>query len=226
LHDESIDVISNFKQGKLGTLKLALTGSTGYWLLSLLDNFRRSNNNVIIDIHVSFFDTIMDRIITRKAHFGFIKADAPNFSHPLLFSKVFAMDESILVFSANHRFSKLEKITLVDICEEALVAYGSKTSFWQQILVEFNKVGLNPKIYADAYDYQTVKLLLQTSYGVAFLPKICVNEELEKGILKTLPIKDCAPIHRHSILIYRKDMVFNPLYERFISILFAKAYSM
>ncbi len=218
VYNEAIEAMENYKNGNIGNIKLALTGSTGYWLFPLLDKFKKCNKNVNIDLHVSFYSTILNLIMTKKAHFGFIKTESPSFSHPLLFSRTLAMDESILVFSPKHRFSQLEETTQAEVSREPIIAYGSKTNFWEQIIVKFNENGLDLKISADAYDYQTVKILLQTSFGVAFLPKICVNDELESGIIKTIPIKDLAPVNRYSVLIYRKDMVINGLFEEFLKI--------
>lgn len=223
LQDEAVGSIDDLKKGKSGTLKLALTGSAGYWLFPLLDKFKRYHNTVDINITVTLCNQTIDSVITRKVHFGFIKTPNPGFVHPLLLSKEVELDENILVFSPHHKFSKLEEITLTDICKEPMIAYARNTNYWEQILEIFHTAGLNPKVSMETYDYQSIKLLLQTSLGIAFLPNICVKEEIKQGILKTIPIIDCPPITRYSIMLYRKDMVLNDLLKSFLKMIIIHA---
>lgn len=219
LYDEAIEKTESIKKGELGTLKIALTGSTGYWLFPLLDNFKKKHRNVNIEIHVNFTNTILDLIKNRKVHFGFLKTETPNFVHSSLITKAVLSDESILVFSPNYKFSKLKEVTLADVNAQPIIAYARNTSFWGQILVNFDNAGLTPKITMEAYDFQIVKLFVQKSLGVAFLPRICVKEEIDKGIFKTLPIIDCPPIKRYSILVYRKDITLNDLDKWFLDMI-------
>lgn len=221
LYDEAIEKIENIKKGESGTTKIALTASTGCWLFPLLDDFKKHHINFSFEINVNYFsDTILDLIKARKIHFGFIKTFTTSFADPLLVANIVLNDEIVLVFSPNHRFSRQKELTLANICTEPIIAFAKTTKFWEQVLLMFHKNNLIPKVTMEAYDFQTVKLFVQKSFGVAFLPKICVQEEIEKGIFKTLPIKDCPPIKMYLILIYRKDMVLNDIYISFLDMIF------
>lgn len=216
LQDEAKEVLASMQEGKFGILKIALTGSSAYWLFPLLDRFKNLHNNIEVDIYVGLCNQIIDRVTSRESHFGILKTGTPTYVNPLFVSKVVEIDENILVFSPHHKFSRREELTLAEVSKEPMIAYAKKTNYWDQILNIFHNAGLSPKVSMETYDYHTIKLLLKTSLGVAILPDICVKEELETGTLKTLPIIDCPPIKRYSILIYRKDLLFTDLTKGFL----------
>ncbi len=222
LQDEALKTLESQKVGKLGNIKLALIGSAGYWVFPLIEKFKNNNKKIDFEIRVTNNNSIIEMVTNRQAHFGFI-SKMNNFTHPLLVSRAVAYYESNIVFSPNHRFAKFNEITLSDISKEPLIIYGKKTDYYDQIVNLFNDAGLIPKIHMDAYDYQTIKIFLQKTSSVAFLPNMCVEEEISNGTLKTLPIKDCPSTTRSTTLIYRHDTVFTQPLELFLDIMIKKA---
>lgn len=220
LHDEAVGAIKSVKKGNIGSLKLALSDVDCYWLFPLLKKFQLFHANV--DIGLSVIGTaskIIDTVLNRKAHFAFIRHESPLYVDPLLNSKTIDEYEAIIVFSAKHKFAQISEVTLKDISQETLIGYGKKSRFWNQVERVFYNAGLVPKVSLELSDHHTVKQLLQTSWGMAFLPYICVKEEIEQGLLKTVPIKDCPPIKRYLVMISRRDLPMTDLSRSFLEMI-------
>lgn len=219
LQNEAIETIEKLKNGKLGIIKLSVNGPDCYWLSPLLSKFKRYHSNVDIMLSVLLCHEIIDLVVNRKVNFGILRQSDSKFMHPLLTAKIVKTDDIVLVFSPEHKFAKLEHVTLTDISQEPLIAYGMGTNLWDQLLKIFGNYNLNPIVAMASSDNQAVKLFLKTSWGISFLPYMCVKEELDQGVLKTIPIIDCPPIKRYSILIYRKDMLFTDLTKSFLNMI-------
>lgn len=217
LRNEAVETLDSMQEGKSGKLKIALTGSSGYQIFPLLEKFRASHKDIDIEVFVGLCNPIIEMVTNRAAHFGILKTDLPSYVNPLFVTQVIGIDENILVFPPSHKFSDQEELTMAEVCKEAMIAYARRTNYWDQILDVFHSLDLNPKVSMEAFDYHTIKLLLKSSLGIAFLPRACVEEELEKGTLKTLPIIDCPPIKRYAILMYRNDLHFNQLTSDFLN---------
>lgn len=219
LQNDAIGVINKLNNGKIGTLKLALTGPDSYWLLPLLDKFKLyySNSDLAIYNNISC-DEIINMVLDREVDFGLIRKNQPVYVNPHLFSKKVHEDETVFTFSSTHKFAKLESIELADVVCEPIIAYGKGTELWDLIQRTFNDIGLNPKICMESLSFETVKLFLRSG-GISFLPYICVKDEIAKGVLNTATINNMPPIKRHSILIYRKDMQFNDFTKSFMNLI-------
>lgn len=218
LQEEARKSISDVKEGKRGNLKIALSGPDCYWLSPILEKFQKYYPNIELNLYIMWCNQMIDKVLSRELHFALIKYEEPVFIHEYL--NCVAVDESdtLFVFSANHKFARYKELTLEDISNEPLIAYAKNTSFWEyQLIKMFHNAGLEPKIGIESSDHQAVKLLLQTSLGTAFLPAHCVKDEINAGTLITLPIKDHPPIKRYSVMLYRKDLVFNEVTRCFLN---------
>lgn len=222
IHNAAQDEVMKIKCGKKNTIKIALSGPDCYWLLPLLNRFKKFSPDVEIHLSILWGKEALEKVINREIHFGLIRSDSPVFSHPLLENQLVEEDEAILVFSPEHRFVAMYEVPIVEIGKEPFLAYGKGTTFWHnQLLKLFHKFGLEPRIYVEATDYQVIKLLVRASWGVSFLSRPCVEEELQSGLLKTALVKDCPPIKRYSFLVYRKDLPHTPFIHNLIGMMAA-----
>jgi DNA-binding transcriptional LysR family regulator len=207
IHNAAQDAVSKIKKGKTNTIRIALSGPDCHWLLPMLNKFKKYSPDVEIHLSILWGKETIEKVLDREINFGLIRSDSAFFAHPLLETVLVEEDEAILVFSPTHRFASMEEIPITDLSREPYLAYGKGTTFWNnQLLKMFHKFGVEPQIYVEATDYHVVKLLVRASWGISFLSRPCVEEELLNGVIKTAPVQDCPPIKRYSILVYRKDM--------------------
>ena len=210
IHNAAQDAVSKIKKGKTNSIKIALSGPDCHWLLPMLDKFKKYSPDVEIHLSILWGRETLEKILNREINFGLIRSDSAFFAHPLLEAVLVEEDEAILVFSPTHRLASLEQITIAEISQEPYLAYGKGSTFWNnQLLKMYHKFGLEPRVYVEATDYHVVKQLVRASWGISFLSRPCVEEEILNGVIKTAPVQDCPPIKRYSILVYRKDMPIN-----------------
>lgn len=218
IHDEAIAATTNIVQGKKTSIKLALSGPDCHWLLPMLEKFKKYYSDVDIHLSILWGKEVIERLLKRELHFGVIRSDIPSFFHQHLNAISIEEDEAILIFSPQHRLAQLKEITMADIYNEPYLAYGKGTSFWNnQLLQIYHNAGYEPQVSLESSDYQVIKLLVRASWGISFLSRPCVQEELDNGLIKTSPVKDCLPIKRYSVLVYRKDLTLNKTFQSFLN---------
>jgi hypothetical protein len=55
-------------------------------------------------------------------------------------------------------------------------------------------------------NFEAAKKMLEEGLGVALLPIVAVERELELGQLASVPIVDAGPVHRRMVVIRRNDV--------------------
>jgi len=65
---------------------------------------------------------------------------------------------------------------------------------------------------------ETIKRFVQLKIGLAFVPRMCVSEELERGSLVSVPVQDLTYM-RTLWVTHRRGMTFSHAAEAFLEIL-------
>ncbi len=75
-----------------------------------------------------------------------------------------------------------------------------------------------PKIVFQASQLSTIKLLIESQYGISILPSITIEENTDSEIQYVKLISDCRKPSREIVLATVKDRYFSPAAEYFIEI--------
>jgi DNA-binding transcriptional LysR family regulator len=65
---------------------------------------------------------------------------------------------------------------------------------------------------------ETIKRFVQKRVGLAFVPRMCVREELERGVLVTVPVRGLTH-HRTLWAAHRRGSSFSPSAAAFLDVL-------
>ena len=135
-------------------------------------------------------------------------------------------DDMCVVFaSADHRLTKLERVTLADLARERWALTEPTVLFRQWLNRKFQDNGLPPP--RAAVQTRSVRLRLQTVASSDLLDitsRHAFHETAQRYGLKELPVKELQWT-RPICVIYRKNAYLSPTAKRFIEILKATAKS-
>jgi DNA-binding transcriptional LysR family regulator len=65
---------------------------------------------------------------------------------------------------------------------------------------------------------ETIKRFVQLKIGLAFVPRMCVAEELERGTLATVPVEN-LDYFRTLWVTHRRNMTFSPAAAAFLAVM-------
>ncbi len=96
-------------------------------------------------------------------------------------------------------------ITIQDLGKESLILFRSGSGFRVFLDENFRRNNFTPKISMEMESIEAIIRLVQTGFGLAFLPEIAVREELAGKRLQKVEVKEWTSMCRQTYLIYRND---------------------
>lgn len=208
------EAIKNYKKGINGTLILATTPSIcNYVLPKLIKNFHRRHKDINIILHAIFGEEIINMVQSGKVDVGVIRDSRVNFKIPKLRVITLDMAEVHFIAHPNHPIFRKKEIFLSDLAVGQLVAYSISSNYWRQIQTVFDNAGLRLETKMELNDISAMKTIALLGLGVAVFPSITFQEELDKGTLKIIPVKDCPSMKRYTYVLYRENSIpFGPVH--------------
>ncbi|THJ33458.1 LysR family transcriptional regulator [Lampropedia aestuarii] len=208
------EVVRNVAQGKLGGLKIGITGSMIYrGVPGYCTAFRQDHPLVDISLHeVSTGDQL--RMLARgELDLGFL-----NISSPTEALDILPLGEEPLVccLPSTHRLAGHKTINLQDLAGETFVMFAREVSpaTYDNVIACLQQAGIHPQTRHAAMQWLTVMALVSVGQGVSLVPA-CMAQLGMNGV-RLLPlrkIKAATPAY----MAWRKDVHDNAVRDAFIA---------
>lgn len=215
LRDEAKESVSELRGMFRGRLTIGANESTSLYLLPpLLMEYRKRHPNIKIEVFRNVSEKIPLEVQERNLDFGFLSYDPMN---PQLQSLEIHRDELTLVVPPKHRLAKLKQIAVKDLGEEQFVAHNVKTPSRTKIFELFaqNRTPLN--ICIELATLETIKAFVLLDAGIAILPRLAVEAEINSGKLVEVQVKGMK-IEKTIRLIYRREASLSHAAKSFLEI--------
>ena len=153
-------------------------------------------------------------MLERNLDFGFLSYDP---LHPSLQSFEIHRDELVLIVPPTHGLTRRKGVTIRDLAGEQFVAHNVKTPARTRIFELFaqNRTPLNICIELATLD--TIKEFVRDGVGLAIMPRLAVQGELERGELVEIPIKGMK-IEKPLRLVHRREQNMSHAAKSFLEI--------
>jgi len=105
------------------------------------------------------------------------------------------------VLSPKHRLALRKVVAISELAMETFIAHNVVSPYRDVVLREFQrrKVPLNMPV--EMPTIETIRKMVQNNEGVAFLPRMCVEQEIEQGLLCEVQVKELH-VERKIRLVY------------------------
>ncbi len=114
--------------------------------------------------------------------------------------------------------AKLKRIAFTDLATYPLLLLDRGSNTRTYIDQRFLKAGITPKISMELGSIEVIKKLVQLDFGVSIVPRIAVQDEVEKGSLKSIDIFRRAECRKLGI-IYPTKGIFSLVAQIFVKTL-------
>jgi DNA-binding transcriptional LysR family regulator len=198
LRQEMENALSELRDKSSGRLVIGANESTTLYLLRHIENFRRLYPKVKVQVRRSLSSKIPLELIDGNLELGVISYDPDD---ERLVSTVIDTDSLVFVVSPKHRFADREAVSITDLDRETFVAHNVISPYREVVLREFqrHKVALNMDV--EMPTVETIRRMVQSNQGVAFMPRMCVEQELEQGTLRVVKVTELN-VERKIRLVY------------------------
>ncbi len=219
---EGRDAIDEVRNVQLGSLQLgsALTIST-YVLPRILHTFRSQYGGVDVSIRTGRSEQVLTMIQADEVQVGIVRS----LSHPDIETVHLYDDEIVLSVNPEHPFAARGTATVEDAASEPIVLFDRGSSYFGLIHGFFRQAGVVPNVAMELDSLEATKRMVEEGLGVALVPLVTIERELEAGMLVKIEIVDAPPLNRPISLIYKKHRKRPRTVQAFIDTL-AKMYAL
>src|SRR5437879_2654578 len=198
LRQELENSLAELRDNSSGRLVIGANESTTLYLLTHIGNYRRLYPKVKVQVRRSLSSKIPAELIDGNLELGVISYEPGD---DRLVSTVIYADSLVFVVSPQHRFADRESVSITELHMETFIAHNVVSPYREVVLREFqrHKVPLNMDV--EMPTVETIRKLVQSNQGVAFMPRMCVGPELEHGTLRAVRIDELS-VERKIRLVY------------------------
>ena len=198
LQSEMQNAIAELRDNTSGRLIIGANESTSLYLLQHIEQYRSLYPKVKIQVRRSLSSKIPSQLIDGDLELGVISYDPDD---ERLVSKVIYTDHLAFVVSPKHRLAKRKSVSITELGMETFIAHNVLSPYREVVLRAFqnHKVTLNMDV--EMPTVETIRKLVQRNEGVAFLPKMCVEQEVEQGLLHEVDVEELN-VERKIRLVY------------------------
>lgn len=192
------NALRELKDNYAGRLSIGANETTSLYLIQHIEQYRRLFPKVKVQVRRSESSKIPSQLLDGELELGVISYD-PGDDH--LLTQIIYTDRLTLIVSPNHRFAGRGELSISELGMETFIAHNVISPYREAVLREFqrHKVPLNMDI--EMPTVETIRRLVQDNEGIAFLPRMCVEQEIKQRLLREIRVKELV-IERKFRLVY------------------------
>ena len=201
LRREAESALRELRSLERGQLVLAANEYTCLYLLPVLDLFRRQHPGVDVSVQRSLASRIPEGLSLRNFEMGMVsfRADAERFRSIAVYS-----DMLMLVVYPEHRLAGEQRVSIGELGEEGFVAHNVASPLRRQVIEAFERHRKPLNIHVELPTIEAIKRFVAMGDGIALLPRLTVQRELETGELVAVAV-DELHMRRVLRLVHRRD---------------------
>ncbi len=198
LRHELENALEELRDNAAGHLVIGANESTALYLLQHIRKYRKLYPKVKVQVRRSLSSKVPGQLIDGDLELGVISYD-PNDDR--LVSRVIYTDRLCFVVSPQHRFANRESVSIAELGMETFVAHNVLSPYREVVIKKFqqHKVPLNMDV--EMPTIETIRRFVQRDEGVAFLPLMCIEQEVEQGTLRAIRVLE-LDVDRKIHLVY------------------------
>lgn len=170
-----------------GRLSIGANESTAMYLLGPLVEYRRLHPRIHIEIRRTLSSRIPEELLRGRLEMGAITYDPGD--DRLTLREIYA-DHLAFIVAPTHRLAARKELSIQELGDEIFIAHNVSGPYRRRVIEAFqsHRVPLNMEIELPTID--TIRRMVQLNMGVAFLPRMCVQQEIAQGALVEIPVTE------------------------------------
>jgi DNA-binding transcriptional LysR family regulator len=214
LRSNAQEALVELREMHRGKLLIAANEFTSLYLLPVLGEFRRLHPMIKISVERSFGSRIPDEVLRHTVELGVLSYDPQD---PQLRSVVVYLDELAFVVPPRHPLAKAQQVSIRQLGAESFVAHMVPSPYREKVIQAFKRHKTPLHMDVELPTLQAIKNFVAMGNGVALVPEISVENELARGELVRIPVRELH-LQRKLRLVYRKKASLSHAARAFLAV--------
>lgn len=201
LRDEAQRAVEQLRSLERGHLTLAANEYTCLYLLPVLDRFRREHPKVEIVVQRMLASRIQDELLRRAVEVGVISFRPESED---LRSLIVYTDDIAFIVDPRHTLARQRRVSLRDLGKQTFIAHNVASPLRRRVEETFLRHRTPLNIGVELPSLEAIKRFVALGNGVALVPALTVQQELDRGELVRIAVPDLTG-ERHLRLLHRRQ---------------------
>lgn len=201
LRNEAANALDQLRSLDRGRLSLGANEYTCLYLLPVLDEFRRLCPQITVSVQRSLASRIPEELLKRTVEIGIVsfRPEAKEFRSIVVYS-----DNVAFVVNPRHPLAGRKSISIRDLGAENFIAHNVSSSMRRQVIEAFSRYKTPLNMGVELPSIEAIKRFVAMGNGVAVLPAMTVQREVELGELVKVNVKELQ-FPRLLRLVHKKE---------------------
>jgi DNA-binding transcriptional LysR family regulator len=206
--------LAELRDNSAGRLIIGANESTSLYLLRHIERYRALYPRIKVQVRRSLSSKLPNELLDGNLELGVISYDP---SDERLSSKVIYTDALAFVVSPKHRLANRKTVSIGELEAENFIAHNVVSPYREVVIKQFQAHKVPLRMDVEMPTIETIRKLVQSNQGVAFLPRMCVEQEIEQGLLREVKVKELH-VERKIRLIYPTRRVLSHAARAFLEV--------
>lgn len=206
--------IKDLRELHHGKVTISANEHTVFYLLPVIEEFKKRHPLIKVHIQRGVASRIPKEILAREVELGVISFKPNDSSVKAVPVKT---DELVLIVSPKHSLAAKKSVSVNDLGYESFIAHNAPSPYREQVINKFQKHNIKLNIAVEMPSLEAIKKLVLAGAGVALVPKLTAQSEIETGVLVGLSVKELKLVRQLNI-VYRKNGVLSHAAKVFLQI--------
>lgn len=187
LQRELITRLGELRNKDAGRLVIGANESMILYLLPHLIRYRQAYPKVKLVVQRSRSSEMTELLLAGDVDFGVVSYLTGD---ERFRSEVLYVDHLSCVVAPNHRLAHKKMLSIKDLGAETFVAHNVASPYRDAVMKAFQQQKIQLNMDIEMPTVESIRRMVQSGLGVAFLPRVCVDQDLRTGILKEIPVSE------------------------------------
>jgi DNA-binding transcriptional LysR family regulator len=175
------------RHGDVGSIRLGVSSTVATYVLPrTLKHFRETRPRVHVHLTTGNTEDLIEKLIAGETHVVVSRLT----QHPEVESLHLYNDDLALVVAPSHPFAAKGRVTIAEAGKEPFLFFERSSSYHSLIYSMFLRVGVVPESVMELDSMEATKHMVEAGLGIAILPVVSIDRDVESGMLKRVEIRD------------------------------------
>jgi len=214
LREDAQGALVDLRSMHTGKLSVAANEYTVLYLLPVLDAFRREHPRVKVAVQRALASRIADEVLQHSVEMGVVSFRPED---PQVRSTVVYRDDLVCIVAPEHALAGEKKASIQRLGREPFIAHNVPSPLREKVIGLFQRHKTPLKMEVELPSLEAIKRFVQRGNGVALVPRLTVEGELEAGMLVAVEVPELQ-VERKLRLVYRRQAALSHAARAFLKV--------
>ncbi len=181
------NALAELRDKSAGRLTVGANESSTLYLLDHIENYRRRYPRIKVQVRRSLSSRIPAELVDGDLELGLLTYDPED---ERIVTQVIYTDHLAFIVSPDHRLASREQVSIAELGEEMFIAHNVVSPYRALVIREFQRSKVPLRMDLEMPTIEAIRKMVQRNQGVAFLPRMVVEEEIRHGIVREVRVAE------------------------------------